>query len=81
MRLYITLFLIIVLIAIAFIFGSQNEQMLTLNYLIARSEMTVAAAVSLFTSIGFVLGLLITILWRLIRKGKKAIANKQIQEQ
>ncbi|WP_246028854.1 lipopolysaccharide assembly protein LapA domain-containing protein [Litorilituus sediminis] len=81
MRLYITLFLIIVLIAIAFIFGSQNEQMLTLNYLIARSEMTVAAAVSLFTGIGFVLGLLITILWRLIRKGKKAIANKQIQEQ
>ncbi|QBG37677.1 LapA family protein [Litorilituus sediminis] len=55
--------------------------MLTLNYLIARSEMTVAAAVSLFTGIGFVLGLLITILWRLIRKGKKAIANKQIQEQ
>ena len=81
MRLYITLFLIIVLIAIAFIFGSQNEQMLTLNYLIARSEMTVAAAVSLFTGIGFVLGLLITILWRLIRKGKKAIANKQNQEQ
>lgn len=81
MKLYITLFLIIVLIAIAFIFGSQNEQMLTLNYLIARSEMTVAAAVSLFTGIGFVLGLLITILWRLIRKGKKAIANKQIQEQ
>jgi putative membrane protein len=53
MRLYITLFFIIVLLAIAFIFGSQNEQLLMLNYLVARTEMTVAAATSLFTGIGF----------------------------
>jgi putative membrane protein len=62
MRLYITLFFIIVLLTIAFIFGSQNDQLLTLNYLVARTEMTVAAAMSLFTGIGFVLGLLVTIL-------------------
>lgn len=75
MRLYITLFFIIVLVAIAFIFGSQNEQLLMLNYLVARTEMTVASAMSLFTGIGFILGLLVTILWRLIRKGKKALAK------
>ncbi len=80
MRLYITLFLIFIFVAIAFIFGSQNEQQLSLNYLIARSEMSVAEAVSLFTSIGFALGLLVTMLWRLIRKGKKALASKQSQE-
>jgi putative membrane protein len=73
MRLYITLFFIIVLLAIAFVFGSQNEQLLMLNYLVARTEMTVAAAMSLFTGIGFILGLLVTILWRLIRRGKKAL--------
>jgi len=80
-RLYITLFFILVLLAIAFIFGSQNEQLLTLNYLVARTEMTIAAAMSLFTGLGFLLGLLVTILWRIIRKSKKALAKNKSQEQ
>lgn len=80
MRLYITLFFILFLFAIAFVFGSQNDQLLTLNYLIARTEMTVAAAISLFTGIGFLLGLLVTILWRIVRKSKKALAKRTPQE-
>lgn len=79
-RLYFTLFLIFCLLVIAFIFGSQNDQLLTLNYLIARTQMTVAAAVSLFTALGFILGLLVTLLWRLVRKGKKALAKKKLVE-
>ncbi len=79
-RLYITLFFILVLLAIAFIFGSQNEQLFTLNFLIARTEITVAAAVSLFTGLGFLLGLLVTILWRIVRKGKKVLAKNKSQE-
>lgn len=81
MRLYITLFSILLLVAIAFIFGSQNEQLVTLNYLVARTEMTVAAAMSLFTGLGFVLGLLVTILWRIVRKSKKALARKKSAEE
>ncbi|WP_252730754.1 LapA family protein [Colwellia sp. E2M01] len=80
MRLYITLFFILVLLAVAFIFGSQNDQLLTLNYLVARTEISVAAAVSLFSGIGFLLGLLVTILWRIIRKSKKAFTRKKLQE-
>lgn len=80
MRLYLTLFFILFLLAIAFIFGSQNEQVFTLNFLIARTEMTVAAAVSLFTGLGFLLGLLVTILWRIIRKSKKVLARNKSQE-
>jgi putative membrane protein len=79
-KLYLTLFFILFLLAIAFIFGSQNEQLFTLNFLIARTEMTVAAAVSLFTGLGFLLGLLVTILWRIIRKSKKALAKNKSQE-
>ncbi|MCP4987788.1 MAG: DUF1049 domain-containing protein [Colwellia sp.] len=79
-RLYITFFFILVLLAIAFIFGSQNEQLFTLNFLIARTEITVAAAVSLFTGLGFLLGLLVTILWRIVRKGKKVLAKNKSQE-
>jgi putative membrane protein len=65
MRLYITVILFLALLAIAFVFGSQNDQVLTLNYLIAKTNLSVAAAVSLFTSIGFVLGLLFALFWKL----------------
>ncbi len=80
MRIYFTFFLVLILIAIAFIFGSQNEQVITLNYLVARVNLSVAAAVSLFTTIGFLLGLLATLLWRLIRKSKKSLAKKRSTE-
>lgn len=74
MRIYITLFLILFLLFVAFIFGSQNEQTFTLNYMIAKTEMSVAQAVSLFTVIGIVIGFLLSLLGRLIKavKPKKA---------
>ncbi len=80
MRIYFTIFLVLVLLAIAFIFGSQNEQMMSLNYLIAKVELSIAAAVSLFTAIGISIGILVTILWRLVRKGKKALAKNRSTE-
>lgn len=80
MRIYFTFFLVLILIAIAFIFGSQNEQIISLNYLVAKVDLSVAAAVSLFTTIGFLLGLLATLLWRLIRKSKKSLAKKRSTE-
>ncbi len=80
MRIYFTFFLVLILIAIAFVFGSQNEQMISLNYLIARVELSIAAAVSLFTIIGISIGILVTILWRLIRKGKKALTKNRSTE-
>ncbi|NQZ90478.1 MAG: DUF1049 domain-containing protein [Colwellia sp.] len=66
MRIIVTAFVFFILIAIAFIFGSQNEQTLTLNYLIARTELSVAAAVSLFTSLGFLLGLIFSLLLKFL---------------
>ncbi len=80
MRIYFTFFLVLILLSIAFIFGSQNDQIISLNYLVAKVELPMAAAVSLFTIIGFVLGLLATLLWRLIRKGKKSIAKSRSTE-
>ncbi len=66
MRIIVTAFVFFILLAIAFIFGSQNEQTLTLNYLIARTELSVAAAVSLFTSLGFLLGLIFSLLLKFL---------------
>lgn len=70
MRIYFTALILFVLLTIAFIFGSQNNQLINLNYLIARTEISVAAAVSLFTALGFLLGIFTAIFYRLTKKFK-----------
>lgn len=66
-RVYILIFVLILLLTIAFVFGSQNNQLVTLNYLIAKIEIPMATAVSIFISIGFLLGLTTAFLFRLYR--------------
>lgn len=78
MRLYITVILFLILLAVAFIFGSQNDQMLTLNYLIAKTNISVATAVGLFTAIGFVLGLLFVLFWKLLSMVKPNKKNQTL---
>ena len=70
--------IILVISAIAFIFGSQNPQTITLNYMIARTELSVAQAVSLFTVLGIVIGILVTLMWRISRviKSKRKLASQ-----
>ena len=80
MRVYFTLFLIFILLAIAFIFGSQNEQQITLNYLIAKTELSVSAAVSLFTTLGIFIGLLLSLLGKFLRmvKPKRGVIDTKV---
>jgi putative membrane protein len=68
--------IVLLILAIAFIFGSQNPQTFTLNYMIARTELSVAQAVSLFTVLGIVIGILVTLMWRISRviKSKRKLA-------
>ena len=83
MRFYISLLVLFVLVTIAFVFGSQNTQLVELNYLIARSEITVATAVSLFTILGFFIGVLTTItfqVYRALTKKKKLKYSQPNQE-
>jgi len=70
--------IVLVISAIAFIFGSQNPQTITLNYMIARTELSVAQAVSLFTVLGIVIGILVTLMWRISRviKSKRKLASQ-----
>lgn len=71
MRFYFSLFMLLFLLAVAFIFGSQNDQIITLNYLIARTEISVAMAVSLFTVIGILIGILMMLVWKFSRAIKR----------
>jgi len=76
LRLYLTVILFLIFLAIAFGFGSQNDQMVTLNYLIARIDLSVATAVSLFTVLGFALGILFCLLWKLLNVVKPKNTSK-----
>ncbi len=76
MRLYLTVILFLAFLAIAFVFGSQNYQIITLNYVVARIDLSVASAVSLFTVLGFVLGLLFSLLLKLINAVKPNKSSK-----
>ncbi len=57
-------------------FGSQNDQLITINYIIAKTDMPVAMAVSIFTAIGFFLGLFTVLLLKLV----KPFARKKASE-
>ena len=85
MRFYLMLFFVFIIIAVAFVFGTQNNQIISLNYFIARVELTVAQAVSLFTLLGIFIGVFITLLWRvqraIIKRKTKKIKNEQKLQQ
>ena len=61
----------VVLLLIAFAFGSQNDQLITLNYFIAKATIPVAMAVSIFTGIGFLLGLVFMLLIKILKPFKR----------
>ncbi|TKB45910.1 DUF1049 domain-containing protein [Thalassotalea mangrovi] len=70
-KLFISIVFLFILLAVAFVFGSQNEQLIELNYIIAKSEISVSQAVSLFTFIGFLIGFVISTLFSMARRLKR----------
>jgi len=66
LRIVLLCFFILILFAVAFIFATQNNQLVAFNYLIAEVDLKVAQLVSLFTAVGFLLGLLTALLWKFV---------------
>ncbi|QDP01122.1 lipopolysaccharide assembly protein LapA domain-containing protein [Thalassotalea sp. PS06] len=71
MKLFISVVFLFILLAVAFVFGSQNEQLIELNYIVAKTEISVSQAVSLFTFIGFLIGFVMSSLFSLTRRFKR----------
>ena len=53
MKIIFTALILLFFFVVALVFGTQNTDPIMLNYLIAKTEITVAYAVSIFTFIGF----------------------------
>lgn len=55
----VSLLVVIVLLALAFAIGSQNEAVITVNYLIAQADIRLSTLIAIAVSIGIIVGLLI----------------------
>ncbi|WP_218312221.1 LapA family protein [Alteromonas antoniana] len=50
---------VLVLLSLAFAIGSQNDALISVNYLIARAELRVSTLIAVTLSVGVVIGILI----------------------
>lgn len=78
MKLYLSVLVLFIFLAIAFVFGTQNEQIIELNYIIARSNISVAMAVSIFTFIGFIIGMFTMFTFMVSRRIKRFKHSKAV---
>jgi putative membrane protein len=77
---------IFILLFIAFVLGSQNPQLIKINYILASAELSLAVVISICFVTGVIVGTLIslrlftTLKWqnfRLKTSNKKLIAEKE----
>ncbi|QCZ93407.1 DUF1049 domain-containing protein [Salinimonas iocasae] len=55
----ISLLIIVFLLALAFAIGSQNEAVVTVNYLIAKAQLRISTLIAISLAVGVIIGLLI----------------------
>ena len=53
-----TFLVLIIALFIAIIFGSRNQELVTINYLIAQSELRESTLMAIILSLGIVIGML-----------------------
>ncbi|AFV85728.1 LapA family protein [Alteromonas mediterranea] len=71
--------IILVLLAIAFVVGSQNEAQVTLNYLIAQANLRLSTVIAITLSIGVGIGILIMLVSWLRLRVQLMSAQSKIQ--
>lgn len=50
--------LVVLLLCVSIVIGSQNDQIITVNYLIAQSTLRLSTLLAIVVAIGFLIGLL-----------------------
>lgn len=75
----LVVFLAIVIVAVTI--GADNDQIITFNYIIAKSEVRLSTLVAILFGLGLLLGWLITGLFYLKLKFKNISLTRQIKRQ
>ena len=59
MKTFILIVSILLLVSITFVFGVNNDQLITINYLIAQNELRLSSLLAIVLAIGFILASLL----------------------
>lgn len=84
MKRFLTLIIAVLLFAIAIILGLKNQQLITVNYLVAENDIRLATLLAIIFLVGFIVAILFAGLFYLKLKMKnrqlRRLNNKQHKE-
>jgi putative membrane protein len=76
----IVVVVIIMLLMISIVIGSQNTQMITVNYLVAKAELKVSTFMVITMALGFLIGFLMMLLRFLGLKMQNTILQRRLKK-
>jgi len=80
MKAIIVFVVIILLLMISIVIGSQNTQMISVNYVIAKAELRVSTFMVITIAIGFLIGFLIMLLRFLGLKVQNKLLQRRLKK-
>lgn len=80
MKAIIVFVVIILLLMISIVIGSQNTQIITVNYVIAKAELRVSTFMVITIAIGFLIGLLMMLLRFLGLKVQNKLLQRRLKK-
>jgi putative membrane protein len=80
MKVIIVFVVIILLLMVSIVIGSQNTQMITVNYVIAKAELRVSTFMVITIGLGFLIGFLMMLLRFLGLKMQNKILQRRLKK-
>ncbi|WP_294892370.1 LapA family protein [uncultured Gilliamella sp.] len=80
MKLVISILLIILIFAISITIGSANNQIVTFNYLIAKTEVRLSVLLAILFGSGFLVGLILTGIYFLKSKFQHSSTKRKLNK-
>ncbi|KGQ33659.1 LapA family protein [Gallibacterium anatis] len=77
----LTLVIVIALIIVGITVGANNDQVISVNYIVAKSDIQLSSLVALLFGFGFLLGWLITGIFYIKLKVKNMALTRQTKKQ
>lgn len=77
MKLLVTLLVFLSVLVFAIVIGAQNEQMITVSFMIATQEMTVSTLIAICIVIGFISAMFVSLIWMSQLRWRLSRATKE----
>lgn len=81
MKYIFSIIIVLAIIIVAITIGANNDQLITFNYAIAKSELRLSSLVAILFGFGLILGWLITGFFYIKLKLKNIALNRRVKKQ